>query len=180
MNEQISAEETSQTTEYVCQGYQILNVYQNMPPHLKQEVVQLWLESKVLSPAVAGQRADQVLFTIRNPQGRLVGVNTVSLQNFLTEENPYYFMRLFIRREDRGVLGLQFSISKKAREFLERYPHPQSNPKGMIIVAENRKYWRKGARRLLARYHWHYFGQGPKGNHIWYQNFDGSKMTALK
>ncbi len=159
-------------------SYSIKNVFQNIDSVTRTEIIELWTSNEVLNVAEAHKRAHEVLFTITNPSGRLCGVNTVYVHSFRAKDNNYYYMRAFIRKEDRGVWGLLLSVTTKTLSFLETYPSSASPPKGILIIVENRKIWRKGYRRYLERHGWNYLGMGPKGNHIWYQNFDGSLMPA--
>jgi hypothetical protein len=57
----------------------------------------MWVGEKVLAPAEAERRAGEVRFPIRAPDGTLAGVNTVYVEGFQRVDNPYPFMRMFIR-----------------------------------------------------------------------------------
>jgi len=162
--------------EYTYNTYSFRNVYHNLDPATRQEIIDLWTGEGVVSAEAARKRVDEVVFTIRNPAGQLAGVTTVYVDNFVTRDNPYYFMRAFIRSRDRVRWGLLQFVSGKAIEFLKHHGDAALRPKGMIALVENRKGWRVGARRYLERNGWSYLGIGPRGNHVWYINFDGSPM----
>ncbi len=161
-----------------CNNYIMENVYQNIDPVTQTEIIDLWTTARVLDSQGAENRVHEVLFTIKNSSGLLCGVNTVYVNSFMEKGNDYFYMRAFIRSEDRGVSGLLLSLSTKTISFLETYRSSASSPKGILIIAENQKIWRKGYRRYLGRHGWNYLGMGPKGNHIWYYNFDRSLMPA--
>ena len=134
-------------------------------------------KNRVVTPEEAERRVQEVVYIIRNPEGIISGVSTVYLQKFMTGEPPFYFMRMFIRPEDRGHFGLPKLVSQKTREFLKTYKRPECEPKGVIIIIENPKYLGKGNKKSLEERGWKYYGQGPLGNHIWYECFDGSLLT---
>lgn len=163
--------------EWVFKDYRITCVYRQLSPVLKAEIIKLWLDHQVLDPVEAERRTAEVLFTVRNPQGELVGVNSVYVMDFLRPNNPYYFYRYFIRPTDRGVFGLRSFIANTARTVLREYAQTAHTLKGIIIVTENIKFMRKGAKRQFERNGWRYFGRGPRGFDIWYENFDGSILT---
>jgi hypothetical protein len=157
-------------------NYIINNVYQNIDAITRTKIIDLWTGNQVMSTTEAEKRVREVLLTIANPSGRLCGVNTVYVTSFMAQDNDYYYMRAFIRKEDRGVSGLLLSVTTKTISYLKTYKSSAFSPKGILIIVENQKIWRKGYRRYLERHDWNYLGMGPKGNHIWYQNFDGSLM----
>lgn len=164
--------------ELEYKGYLLQSVYQQIVSPQREEIVKLWTVCKVVPPLEAERRVDEVVLTVRNSDGCLVGVSTAYLQKFIPEEpNPFYFMRMFIRPEDRGSLGLFRLVSRKTREFLKTYEQPGCSPKGVIILLENLKFLGKGNSKNLKRRGWSYWGQGVKGYHIWYECFDGSVLA---
>ncbi|OGQ99277.1 MAG: hypothetical protein A2521_13680 [Deltaproteobacteria bacterium RIFOXYD12_FULL_57_12] len=162
--------------EYTYKGLLITNVYQRLDAVQRRAIIEFWVGSRVLRPDAAQRRVDQVVFTMRTPDNQLAGVNTVYPDTLPATGGIYYFMRMFIRPTDRGVFGLTSFVSNLTREFLKTYEEPDVHPRGMIIVTENPKYWRKGGRRFLARRGWNYFDKTPQGSEIWYVNFDGSLL----
>ena len=132
----------------------------------------------MLNHALAWDRVDEVVFVIRNPEGRLIGVNTVLLTRLPAVGERYYLMRMFLRPEERRDPGLSATVSRLTREFLAGVEVSGSPSKGLAIVTENHKYQRPGGRRFLARHDWNYLGEGPKETEVWYINFDGSLLPA--
>ena len=160
--------------EQEFRGYRLQAVCGRPDEAVRREIVAMWVGEKVLSPAEAQRRAGEVLFAIRAPDGTLAGVNTVYVQGFQRADNPYHFMRMFMHPAHRGVFGLPRFVARKSFELLRE----QSGSKGLMIVAENRKLWTERARKALVGMGWTYFGTGPKGNHIFFQGFDGSSVAA--
>ena len=160
-------------TSYHHGDYLMEFVYGTLGAGQRSEIAELWVSSGVLPPEEASRRLDEVLMTLRNAQGDLVGVNTVYVQDLLQPGNPYYFYRIFIREQDRGG-SLRTAATRVARQRLKEYQAVTPQPRGIVIVTENRKYERPGAVRLLRRQGWHYLGRGPRGYSIWFENFDCS------
>jgi hypothetical protein len=161
--------------EFTYDEHRIANVFGAIDEPTRREIADLWVGEGVVNAEEAYRRAAEVLFVIRDRDDRLVGVNTVYVQGFLRPGNRYYFMRMFVRPADRRSFGLPAFVSRKTFEFLRAHrPPEQQETRGLIIVTENRKFWSRNAHRILAGVGWHFHGRGPKGNHIFYQNFDGS------
>ena len=157
-------------------NYRLDTVYGRIAPQLAAEIISLWQENRVVGGGEASRRVAEVVMTIRDGNNTLVGVNTVYIQDLLQADNPYYFYRVFIRPRDRKSFGLRNYLGKTTREFLKGYT-PQGNPPhGVVIVVENRKLSRPGARKMLARQGWNELGKGPRGFEVWYINFDGSRI----
>lgn len=156
-------------------GYRLDSVYEQITPALAGEIATLWKENRVLEGAEAQRRTAEVVLTIRNGDGVLVGVNSVYIQDFVKANNPYYFYRIFIRPQDRRSFGLRSFAGKATREFLKSYtPTRHLQPQGVIIVVENQKLRRPGASRMLARQGWIPLGKGPRGFDVWGDDFAGS------
>lgn len=160
-------------TSYQHGNYLLDFVYGSLTDIQRQEIIHLWVSSGVLPASEAQQRVEQVVMTMRNRQGILVGVNTAYVQNFQVSGNFYYFYRIFIREQDRGS-DLRTRATTLARQLLKDYQGTVPKPHGIIIITENVKYERPGGMRLLRRQGWHYLGRGPRGFNIWFDNFDGS------
>lgn len=160
--------------------YRLDNVYGQVTPALAAEIAALWRENRVLDGAEAQRRTIEIVLTIRDSGGTLVGVNSVYVNDFIKVGNPYYFYRIFIRPQDRRSHGLASFAGKATRLFLKDYqPAGHPKPQGVIIVVENRKLARPGARRMLARQGWTSLGKGPRGFDVWFENFDNSTAPPL-
>jgi hypothetical protein len=168
------------TADLVCGEYRLKNVYGRVTPALAAEIEALWTSTGAIPPAEAARRTNEVAFVVRDAAGKLVGVNTVYVMDFLRQGEPYYFYRAFVRADDRRSFGVQPALVRETRLFLAQYPGTGGAPKprGMVIVAENAKVGREGVRRRLERMGWHYFGKGPRGFDVYYINFDGSLLAA--
>jgi hypothetical protein len=166
-------------TSFEVGGYRLSNVYGRVSPALAEEIVVLWASAGAIQPAEAARRVKEVVFVVRDPDGVLVGVNTVYVMDFLRAGSPYYFYRAFVRESDRRSFGVQPALTRETRKFLAQYEGTMPRPKGIVIVAENVKVSRAGTRRMLERMGWHHLGKGPRGFDIFYQNFDGSVIAEI-
>ncbi len=158
-------------------SYRLENVYQQITPEIAEDIQQLWIDTNTLTPVEASRRVKEVVYTVRSEDNKLVGVNTVYRQDFLKKGDAYYFYRVFLHPRNRGVFGLRSLLTQQTREFLKQYDDPQGHAKGVVIVAENKKFSRKGAIRMLKNNGWSYLGKGPRGFDVWYVNFDGSLIN---
>lgn len=160
--------------------FRLDNVYGKMTPGLAAEIIALWQENGVVVGEEAQRRTAEVVLTVRDKSGILVGVNSVYVQNFIKMGCPYYFYRVFIRPQDSRSYGLRSFAGKAAREFLRNHePATPPKPLGVVIVVENRKLMRPGARRMLTRQGWTPLGRGPRGFEVWCENFDGSIPATI-
>ena len=86
--------------------YLFQNVYQEISEDIRQEIISLWLEAQVLSEEEAKRRASEVVLTIRNTTGELIGVTTAYIRDFVRPANFYYYMRMFVKSTERKSYGM--------------------------------------------------------------------------
>ncbi len=164
--------------EYLFKEHHITRVYENIDQNLQQEIIRMWVDNNVLNQTEAARRVAEVFFIIRDPAGQLLGVSTAYTGDFLEEGNSYWFLRIFIRPDARGVFNLAVFVIRKTVDALRHQEVKDSRPNGVIIIMENQKLWRKGMHRVLRQNGGTFWGKGPKGNEIWYEKFDGTKIPA--
>lgn len=151
---------------YDYHGYAVEDVYQAIPPDLREEILDLWERNKVIpSREAAERRVDQVVLAIRNRAGEVAGVSTVYVGDFQQPGNAYYFYRMFIQPADR-IPGLMRFVTLRTCDVM-RERHVPGGPQGVIIVTENAKLMRPGMRRMFERNGYEYMGRGPKGHDAW-------------
>lgn len=153
------------------QGYRIETVYGKLTQPLRQEIIRFWLAHRALpNLEAARRRLGQVIDVLRNAQGEIVGVNSVYPAAYREPGRRYLFYRLFIRPQDRRP-GLARRATRHVLEALLAHPELRPGVKGLIVVTENPKLSREGARRQLQRIGFEYDGRGPKGFDIWRADF---------
>lgn len=152
------------------QGYRLTNVYGRIDDDEADAVIAMWLEEQVVPEPEARRRCKEVVYTIHDPDGRLVGVNTVYVSRFRDDGPPYYFYRTFIRPRDRGRTGLARTAMRLTLAFLERDPD-QARPRGLVAVTENPKLMRQAAMRIIADLGFELVGQDRLGRNIWCYHF---------
>lgn len=142
-------------------------VYQKITPELKQEIVSMWLNAKVLDIKEANRRVDEVVVTARNELGELVGVTSVDIKQ-VDADSSYYFFRMFVKEEYRGrhIPRKTPIMSNLTVDFLSTY-EVENKPKGVVAVLDNPKL----SNKIMETFGWSYYGQGPLGKHLWYKNF---------
>lgn len=155
---------------YTYHGYRLYLVHGQTTPDLRREIVEFWQRNNALrAEQEIAQRANQVVFVIRNTTSEIVGVSTAYIGDFLQAGSRYYFYRMFIRPDDR-VPGMMRFITLRTRDALQAEYAP-GQPLGMVIVTENPKLMRPGMKRMFARNGFKYLGRGPRGNDLWLSAF---------
>ena len=134
-------------------AFVLQTVYGRISPAQRDEVCALWIEERALPPAEAERRAAEVLFLIRDAvSGDLAGVSTIYRERLPPGTDRYWFLRMFVRRESRGLSGL---VSLPPRVLEAAFAHlaepPRTDPdcRGVAVVAENAK-----LRSPLVLEHW--------------------------
>ena len=164
--------------QYLFKEYSIDHVYKNINSRLEQEIIRLWIDHDVLNEQEANRRVAEVLFTIRNPAGELVGVTTAYAQDFMHPGSTYWFLRIFLCPQARGAFNLAVFVVRKTIESLREQKNSGRTLSGVIIVMENKKLWRSGMRKVLRSNGGTFWGKGPLGNEIWYERFDGCRINS--
>jgi hypothetical protein len=105
------------------------------------------------------KRIEQVVYVIKD-NNSVVGVTTAYLQTVPKNNKSYYFFRTFIHPDTRGTVGAGFPDLLRATN-LRMYELNQNTPQasGMVVMTENPKLMRPGARRLFKREGWQYQGK---------------------
>ena len=168
---------TPATDEIEIHGYRLTPVYGRLQPGVRDEIVGMWLAAGVLSPDEASRRVEEVVIAIRSPAGAVAGVNTVYVQDVPGGGGAYYFYRTFIRAPDRGVPGVTTAAFKAAVALLREHPHPRA-PRGVVLIVENPKLFRRAAVARMERLGLHRMGRDARGREVWCLNFDGTVPAA--
>ncbi|MCA9261195.1 MAG: hypothetical protein KDA61_18395 [Planctomycetales bacterium] len=149
--------------------YSLNPVFGHVDERLRKEVFEFWKSNQAIGdPDEAWRRTNQVAIVIRNAVGDVVGVSTVYVA-LHTGGLPYYFYRSFVRPADR-VYKLAHRTLLETRELLETLTDPHK-PKGLVIVAENKKLMRKGMRRFLEGSQFVFEGWTATGEGVWKYDF---------
>lgn len=152
-------------------------VYKNLSTQEKQDVINMWINAKVLPENEAIKRVEQVSVIIFNDKN-IVGVSTI-YPAFLSENNIYFFFRMFILPQYRGsnltrtqVMQLNFN---QLKEFYS------SKIKGIAMELENSKLAHLGKNtNYMQKRGYTYFAQSARDLQLWYVDFDNPKGIFLK
>lgn len=161
----------NETADAVHSGYRLSNVYGRISPGQREEAVAMWLTAGVLPEPEARRRTDEIVYLIRAPDARLVGVNTVYAADLPGSGERFYFYRTFVLEPSRGVAGLGRKVLRLTWAFLKERP-AQPALAGLMIVTENPKLMRPAAARELAKAGFHRLGRDPRGRDVWCRRFD--------
>jgi hypothetical protein len=145
--------------------YRLENVYGDISPAVRDEIVAFWLAQRaLLDEREARRRVAEVAFLVRNPGGEIVGLNTV--YKGAIRSVPVYFYRSFVRAGDRDP-GLSRSLLRSAT----RYFATRGDARGIAFVAENPKLTRRGAVASVQRLGFRLLGTDPAGRQVFVQEF---------
>ena len=157
-------------------GYRIIDVWKKTTAEQREEAAYFWLnEGAIHHKSQALQRTNQLVTLVRDSSGFLVGVSTAYLAVLGKVKTPHYFYRMFISPGNRRSM-LMIRVVQFSKEVLKQYTQEGVElPSGMVIVTENPKIMRPGARRLLRRYGYHLLGKNGRGQDVWRTGFFGSE-----
>ena len=149
-------------------GYSLRMVTGDLNAPTAQAILRLWLENGVLSPVEAQRRLVEVVCVADDPTGELVGVNSVYLSAHPEANTFYWFYRMFIGPQRRGVFGLAQALLGKALAHLR--DHPQA-AQDMILVLENPKLMRRAPAAILGNFGFARIGADARGCEVWRLDF---------
>lgn len=139
------------------------------------EILDLW--AGVIDPPEAKRRLNEVMLCLRNQQGQLIGVTTAYTAPFVKPGQIYWYMRMYISPNERGVFGLARQAGSLTYAALAEQ---QANPaEGVMLVTENPKLWRPAIGKAFQEKGWRLLGRGPRGNLLWYQRFDNEAISPV-
>lgn len=151
--------------------YRLVSTWRQPQHPLFPELVEFWLrEGAIPQRAEAERRTADAVYVILAPSGEIAGACTVYIDDLRGPGDPYWFLRLFIRAQDRRP-GMMTFICKATRDNLLAHRTPTDRPQGVVIVTENAKLMRPGLRRTLRRAGCAYGGVTPAGHDLWIYEF---------
>jgi hypothetical protein len=156
----------------------IVNVWKNVTPQLRDELVAFWMEHKALvDPQKAAARAAQAVCIARDADGRLGAVATGELRVPPRLRQPIYYYRHFVAPALRGQrLTREFGIA--AIEILRQYNAGLAAPEalGVLVEVENTQL---DAAYQLAHHPdagYTFIGYSPRGFKLFVSYFAGAKL----
>ena len=142
--------------------YDLLNVYQDTTPEMREEVIAMWRRNNILPAGVdPAERAKQIALIVTDPDSNIVGVTTAYKDIYPFHptserpQKPYYFFRFFLDRAGRvpelyKIMANETFAMLRDRE--KRLAGQSANPPvGMAIITENRKLMRPGMKQKFRR-----------------------------
>ena len=157
------------------------NVYLNVSPLAKKDIIQLWkTEAALEDDAVIDSRLNQVAILIRDSEsGMVAGVSTVEKKRVQALNNNYlYEFRCYIGKAYR-IAGLDVKLARMTFDFLESISRDDVNkPVGIFTVLENEKLkqepvWRRAVWPEIEMY---FVGYTSSGNPIRVHYFKGVRI----
>lgn len=146
------------------QHYRITKVFQKISNEQANALASFWLQNKAITdPNEAKRRTSEAVSIIHNAKDEIVGVCTAYPSTHV-DGKLYYFGRMFIRPADR-IPGMWQFIIRDAYDHLKELAIP-NKPIGILMVTENPKLMRKGARRMLEHINFQFTGKNQHGQDI--------------
>lgn len=145
-------------------------VYQNLTEEQKKSIIDLWISTGVVSFEEALNRVEQASVLILS-ENTVVGVSTIYPGVLKEDEQPWFFFRMFIKKEFRGNNSLRTYVMQLNFTQLIRYYG--NLIQGVVIELENTKLSHLGEKSdYFNRRGYTYFGKSRRGLQLWYVRFD--------
>lgn len=160
-------------------AYRIENVHLRTSSEQRQEIVQFWLRERAIPTLPeAVRRAHEVCLLVRRDDGTgvLAGVSTVGRMR-TRSGLIYWVFRMFLRKPDR-VPRLSLAVANATCAHLRLRARREGDAAGMLIVTENVKLMRPGARMLFQRQGCRYVGRNARGQDVWVVDFPAHATAA--
>ena len=148
----------------------------------RQELVQFWLRhGAIANLQEALRRTQEIVCLAVDKQNRISGVSTVYIESFGLEKHPYWFYRTFIRPDCR-LPGIAVRIFRATLQCLTTEQcEPDRAPRGLVIVTENRRLTRPGARVMFRAEGLRFLSSTADGMDVWIHDLlTDSHLVAQK
>lgn len=159
-------------------GYNIENVWQRVSHDLKKEIVLFWEENDALPPGQdPEERADQVVFVVRNHRREIVAVNTALKVFFKRFNNSFYFYRTMTGPGFREV-GIAIELLMRTRDFFEELYHAEQTKSciGILFNLENEFLAARFKEAIWPRTKFIFMGNNPQGQQVRVYYFEGAEI----
>jgi hypothetical protein len=144
--------------------------YQTLTDRQKSDVIDLWRNAGVLPFEEAQKRVAQVSVLILKGQ-RIVGVSTVYEGKLGENDLPWFFFRMFIRKESRGSNRVCTQVMRT--NFRELKKCFEGKFQGIVLELENTKLAKLAEKTdYMTQRGCSYYGKSVRGLGIWYVRFD--------
>lgn len=153
--------------------YHVEIVYNKLTPDMKQEIINLWLKSLVLTIDIAVKRVEEVVCVIKQTStNKIVGVSTAYIDMLPVNGHKYFFYRMFIDKSHRGktIPHKQPWIAATTVATLKENSIG-TDVKGVVAYLENPRI----QDRLMFQSGWNKYE-----DRVFYVNFDGSELQNVQ
>lgn len=147
--------------------YYLENIWLNKDSEVKEEIIRFWLSEQVLSEEQANWRVNQVFLLARDPDTKIVGVNTVYKQYNKQLENLFYYYRTYVTPRARK-LQMTAEMLLAARDYLEARFIDKTDTKaiGMLLEIENEAIKKRLNEAIWPVSNFVYIGKNQRGDHL--------------
>ena len=142
----------------------------------RRKVMELWRRYRALEEDVIERRSREIVFVIKDLDGRVAGVSTVrSVQAKFLNNHFFFEYRCFISPDFR-VPGMDTLLSVKTKTFLEREEDAVSKHKGTLMIIENQELKKAKTLAVWPASEMVFVGYTTQGHHIRVGYFKGVKL----
>jgi len=149
-------------------SYEVLVVEKNKDVKIKNQIINLWVNNKILPLNEALNRINYVVLAIRHIESdTIIGVSTAKIDIHPLFNKFYYFYGMYVdpNHSKRPL------IFQRTFDYLN--DNHMSSIKGVVAVLENQKI----SDKILNRYHWHKIDDEVFSNRAFYRNFDENSQN---
>jgi len=150
-------------------GYRVFDVFGCLTPLEQREVIDFWLEQRLLSSAEAQRRVSEVCVLLRDHSNRLVGVSSLYAGQIADagQTRAVCFYRTYLQPSARGHRRLSIGMLKTVRALVADSGRCPFGCSAIAFETENRGLMTPALRRLFARLGWRHLGTSPRGRDLW-------------
>jgi len=132
-----------------------------------EQVKNMWREYHAIDDEeMIGRRARQIVFVVKDREGRVGGVSTTRpLQVKLLNNHFFYEFRCFIAPPYRAP-GLDTLLAVKTKSFLEQLEGSPGKFKGMVMVIENEEIKKQRTKAVWPSSEMVFAGYTREGHHL--------------
>ena len=151
-------------------------VYQSLSKDQKEEILNFWISENALNEDQAEKRISQIAFTVRDEDGRIIGVSTIVKRNYEPIGKTFWVFRAFVGEKYRQK-GVVLELVNKAKEELNNRFNDGKDPEviGILLKVQSPILMKYFPQATWPRTQFHYVGT-EDGCHMRISYFDGATI----
>lgn len=158
--------------------YSFESVWQKVDEQLSTEIVTFWkAESALPADEDAGKRAKQAVVVMRDGDGAIAAISTVTIKRIPRLLQPLYYYRTFCAEKHRGRHTM-LDILSQCYEILKEYNTNLESPEaiGMLLELESKMLAGRYDEAQSTETGFTFIGQSLRGFNLFVRYFPGFKL----